>query len=269
MTILTSDSSTFNSPDFPRFYPDDLNICWLINSEDHVNLSFKYMWTELNHDFIRIYGGESTSSPLLFELSGGWFAGDKWFLQQIRCSSPSPLIPIAACTILDSKRATPAASCWYQPAALYRHQTTRIVTTIWKAFVGSSVHQKATLLVFHSIPSKQNISSTTSAFSMANPPIRLYCRLLLEMPRHLPSTHRPMQCWSFFPAPTRIRVQDSKQLSIQFSLLQLLLRLQLPLQLSIHLLKPYQWRRPGFLRRQFFQQLVQWNTAYVCWWFFL
>ena len=62
----------FQSPNYPSFYKNDLNVCWLVEGENYVRLSFPFFFTERDHDFVRIYDGESTDSPLLLETSGGF-----------------------------------------------------------------------------------------------------------------------------------------------------------------------------------------------------
>ena len=74
-TILSTPNGTFQSPNYPDNYPPNSNVCWLINGQDYVAISFPYFKTEWNQDFVRVYNGDSTSFPLLLETSGGGFYG--------------------------------------------------------------------------------------------------------------------------------------------------------------------------------------------------
>ena len=74
--FLTAPNGTFASPNYPSYYDNNLKVCWLINGDDHVRISFPDFYTEAAHDFVRVYGGESTSCPLLLELSGGSYFGN-------------------------------------------------------------------------------------------------------------------------------------------------------------------------------------------------
>ena len=68
--IVTSSNGSITSPNYPDHYDNNVDVCWLITGEDNILLSFPYLDTEINHDFVRVYGGESTSSPLLLQISG-------------------------------------------------------------------------------------------------------------------------------------------------------------------------------------------------------
>ena len=74
-TILTPPSGSFTSPNYPNHYDGNLNVCWLIIGHSYVGISFPYFQTVYNRDFVRVYGGNSTSSPLLLETTGGTYYG--------------------------------------------------------------------------------------------------------------------------------------------------------------------------------------------------
>ena len=69
-TILSSSSGSFASPKYPKKYDKNLNVCWFIDGQDYVRISFPFLYTDHQKDFVRVYGGNSTSSPLLLETSG-------------------------------------------------------------------------------------------------------------------------------------------------------------------------------------------------------
>ena len=69
-TTLTSSMGSFTSPNFPSNYANNLDVCWLINGNKYVRISFDYLVVENDHDFVRVYGGDSINSPLLLEASG-------------------------------------------------------------------------------------------------------------------------------------------------------------------------------------------------------
>ena len=69
-TTLTSSSGSFTSFGYPNNYANNQNVCWLIVSQNSLRISFPDFYTEENRDFVRVYGGESTSYPLLLEVSG-------------------------------------------------------------------------------------------------------------------------------------------------------------------------------------------------------
>ena len=90
-TILSSPSGTFQSPNYPGYYPPNSNVCWLINGQDYVAISFPDVYTEVNQDFVRIYNGDSISSPLLLETSGGPYDG---YVNQSVASSTNQMLVI-------------------------------------------------------------------------------------------------------------------------------------------------------------------------------
>ena len=73
--LLTLSSGTFQSPGHPSNYPYNVNVCWLFQGGNYVRASFPYFNTELNEDYVRVYGGNSTSAPLLLEASGAFAGG--------------------------------------------------------------------------------------------------------------------------------------------------------------------------------------------------
>ena len=69
-TILSSSNGPFASPKYPKKYDNNLNVCWFIDGQDYVSISFPFLYTDYQQDFVRVYGGNSTSSSLLLETSG-------------------------------------------------------------------------------------------------------------------------------------------------------------------------------------------------------
>ena len=70
--ILTSSSGTFQSPGYPSpGYGDNLNLCWLVDTQNYFGLSFPYVWVETDYDFVRVYDGDSTSAPLMYTMTNG------------------------------------------------------------------------------------------------------------------------------------------------------------------------------------------------------
>lgn len=53
-----------------------MNVCWLITGQSDVLISFSYFWTKPDHDFVRIYDGDSISSPCLLQVNGGVYQGN-------------------------------------------------------------------------------------------------------------------------------------------------------------------------------------------------
>ena len=83
-------SGSFASPNYPKNYGDNLHVRWLINGQDYVSISFPYFNTEENFDFARVYGGNSTSSPLLLEASGYDSSASKGYRGHYQHSVVSP-----------------------------------------------------------------------------------------------------------------------------------------------------------------------------------
>ena len=68
--ILTTSAGEFQSPNYPNSYYNNLSYSWLIDGQNNVAILFNYCYIEPGHDFVRLYDGNWTSSPLLFEASG-------------------------------------------------------------------------------------------------------------------------------------------------------------------------------------------------------
>ena len=68
--MLTSRDGTFQSLNYPDYYSNNLNVCWLISAENHILTWFTYFNTERKRDFVRLHDGQSNSSHLLLEDSG-------------------------------------------------------------------------------------------------------------------------------------------------------------------------------------------------------
>ena len=71
-TVLTSNNGAISSPNYPDDYNDLDSVCWMISQpDDHVvKLSFNSFWTDRDNDFVRVFDGNSTNSPLLLSVSG-------------------------------------------------------------------------------------------------------------------------------------------------------------------------------------------------------
>ena len=91
VNILSIDSGMFQSPDYPNNYVTNMNVCWLITGQSDVLILFSYFWTKPAHDFVRIWDGESISSPCLPQVSGGIYQGDYRYSPvsstNLKCSS--------------------------------------------------------------------------------------------------------------------------------------------------------------------------------------
>jgi len=75
-TVLTGSSGTFSSPNYPFNYDNNVNCQWRIiiqptaNEQSYIQLRFDSFDTQISYDFIRVYNGPTTSSPLLLVHSG-------------------------------------------------------------------------------------------------------------------------------------------------------------------------------------------------------
>ena len=71
-SVITAYSGVFSSPNYPGFYGKHLNCSWLINlvNGSGVRLSINNFMTEANYQFLQVYDGNSSSSPLLLNISG-------------------------------------------------------------------------------------------------------------------------------------------------------------------------------------------------------
>nr|XP_006820566.1 PREDICTED: suppressor of tumorigenicity 14 protein homolog [Saccoglossus kowalevskii] len=69
---LTTDSGTLSSPNYPYSYSSYSDCYYRISvtSGENIQLTFSVFSTESTYDYVRVYDGSSTSSPLLGEFSG-------------------------------------------------------------------------------------------------------------------------------------------------------------------------------------------------------
>ena len=76
--MLTSSSGYVTSPNYPDNYANFESICWvIIPPVDYVvSLSFNHFDTELKFDYVRVFDGTSTNSPLLLSASGNTIPSD-------------------------------------------------------------------------------------------------------------------------------------------------------------------------------------------------
>ena len=71
-TVLTSNSGNISSPNYPNDYNNMDSVCWVIRGRaDYViQLTINNLVTEQNCDFVRVFDGDSTHSPVLLNESG-------------------------------------------------------------------------------------------------------------------------------------------------------------------------------------------------------
>jgi hypothetical protein len=70
---LTAVSGTIS--DGPGNYTANLRCSWLIQRSSAVTLTFSQFGTEFGHDAVKVYGGSTTSAPVLGSFSGTTFSG--------------------------------------------------------------------------------------------------------------------------------------------------------------------------------------------------
>jgi len=70
-TVINSYSGRFTSPGYPGNY-DHLEKCsWALTAPNQrISLTFESFNTELRYDYVRLYDGNSSSSPLLAQFHG-------------------------------------------------------------------------------------------------------------------------------------------------------------------------------------------------------
>ena len=76
--VLKSPNGTFTSPNYPIRYGNNNNCSWLITTDIStavVRLFIDRFVTDLNHDFLYVYDGPTTSSPLLVVATGFYYSG--------------------------------------------------------------------------------------------------------------------------------------------------------------------------------------------------
>ena len=86
---MTSPSGRFQSPTSNN-NSNNANLCWLINANNYIRISFPYFQTLSGRDFLRIYEGNSTYSPLLLEASGFYVGG--YHIQSVVSSTDQMLV---------------------------------------------------------------------------------------------------------------------------------------------------------------------------------
>ena len=81
----------FASPNYPRNYPDNLNICWPIYAGRYYPIiSFPHFDTDDN-DLVRVYDGDTTSSTLLLAASGVYVGG---YVRNVVVSSTDQMLVV-------------------------------------------------------------------------------------------------------------------------------------------------------------------------------
>ena len=78
ISTFTSPKGWFTSPNFPGRYGNNLNCNWLITtniSTAVVMLDIQKFIIDRNNDFVLVYDGPTTSSPLLAVATGLYYSG--------------------------------------------------------------------------------------------------------------------------------------------------------------------------------------------------
>ena len=61
------------SPGFPGKYSKNANCKWTLSSQANITLTFNLFTTERGYDYLKVYDGETTSSPLIGKYHGSVF----------------------------------------------------------------------------------------------------------------------------------------------------------------------------------------------------
>ena len=77
-SVLTSSQDKISSTNYPNNYANFESICWVISPPDDyvVNLSFNFFDTLLKFDYVQVFDGNSTFSPVLLSASGNTIPDD-------------------------------------------------------------------------------------------------------------------------------------------------------------------------------------------------